>query len=299
MRTIPPYVFALILMSLTAGHVSGTDFGRYFLYIENFYAQHNAADYFPVAWSLSIEEWFYVAFPALLLTAAAIFRNHRTVFSVLVAIAFIVIITALRVCFGNLNDWGADVRRVVVFRVDAIAYGYLLFIWTASWNTERENPLGLALTLGLFAISTLFAIGLTWQIYLNQSHAAETLFPFAAAAFGMCSILLFHAARPLFERASFAALALFLGQASYSLYLFHLLVANAVVPHIRSLSLPLQLMLYLCACLAFSAVFYRIFEKPILALRPSYDRPIADLSRTDAIPHFEAAGNFAPQRSAM
>jgi peptidoglycan/LPS O-acetylase OafA/YrhL len=299
MRTIPPYVFALALISLTVGNVSGADFGRYVLYVENFCAQHNTKDYFPIAWSLSIEEWFYVVFPVVLLSAAAFFRNHRTAFSVLVAVGFIAVITGLRLCFGDTHEWGAGVRRVVIFRIDAIAYGYLLFVWMAARRENGKHSVGLPLGSALFAASTLFAVVLTREIYQSHSRTAEILFPFAAAAFGMCSILLFHSAQPLFERTHFrlSSFALFLGQVSYSLYLFHLLIANAVVPHVGTLALPLQLVVYLSACLAFSAIFYRLFERPILALRPSYGEPITG-ALADAEASRAVTATFPLQRSA-
>jgi peptidoglycan/LPS O-acetylase OafA/YrhL len=299
MRTIPPYVFALALISLTVGNVSGADFGRYLLYVENFCAQHNTKDYFPIAWSLSIEEWFYVVFPIVLLGVAAVFRNHRIAFSVLVAIGFIAAITGLRLCFGDTHEWGAGVRRVVIFRVDAIAYGYLLFVWMAARRENATHSPGLPLSLALFAVSALFAVLLTQQIYESHNRTAEILFPFAAAAFGMCSILLFHSMQPLFERTGFGltAFALFLGQVSYSLYLFHLLIANAVVPHVGALALPLQLAVYLSACLAFSAIFYRLFERPILALRPSYGESITG-AFADADSPRVATATFPLQRNA-
>ena len=51
MRTIPPYLFALALMSVIVGHVELADLARYVLYVENLFAQDNVTDYFPVAWS--------------------------------------------------------------------------------------------------------------------------------------------------------------------------------------------------------------------------------------------------------
>ncbi len=118
MRTIPPYLFALALMSVIVGHVELADLARYALYVENLFAQDNVTDYFPVAWSLSIEEWFYIAFPGLLMIAAWRLRNNRDGFAVLVALGFIGTITVLRQLFGNLDDWGPSVRRVVAFRVE-------------------------------------------------------------------------------------------------------------------------------------------------------------------------------------
>jgi peptidoglycan/LPS O-acetylase OafA/YrhL len=278
MRTIPPYLFALALISTIVGHVELADLARYALYVENVFSQHNVNDYFPVAWSLSIEEWFYVAFPGLLMTAAWCFRNNRDGFAVVVALCFIGMITLLRLLFGNLDDWGASVRRVAAFRVDSIAYGFLLYMlvrrWARSasdWRAAVFNPLAAA---ALFIVAASFAAVLMWRIEAVQSHGAETLFPFVAAGFGISAILLAYSARNVFQRSSWLTeCCTFLGRVSYSLYLFHLSVAMTIAPHLAGLSVALQVAVYLGICLALSAVFYHVFERPILAMRPDYRRP--------------------------
>jgi peptidoglycan/LPS O-acetylase OafA/YrhL len=275
MRTIPPYLFALVLMSLIVGKVDLADFGRYALYAENLVAQHNAKDYFPVAWSLSIEEWFYVIFPAILLIAASILRNRRIRFSALVAICFVCAVTILRLHFGELDEWGANVRRVVIFRVDAIAYGFLLFVLLHTQPGGKRKLVSVPVAGLLFAFTAAIAGGLTWRIDADHSHAAEMLFPFAAAAFGMSAILLLYSAQDLIQRSHplLTSCCLFLGQVSYSLYLFHLIIATALAPRISAVSLPVQLAIYLGACFVFSTIFYSVFERPILAVRPSYKGP--------------------------
>ena len=67
MRTIPPYVLALLSIAILTGHLLSADTLRYLFYVQNLFAQHNASDFFPIAWSLSVEEWFYVLFPTLLI----------------------------------------------------------------------------------------------------------------------------------------------------------------------------------------------------------------------------------------
>jgi peptidoglycan/LPS O-acetylase OafA/YrhL len=69
MRTIPPYLVALIAISTLTGQLFDSDFFRYSLYMQNLFHQANQHDYFPVAWSLSVEEWFYVTFPLLVVLA--------------------------------------------------------------------------------------------------------------------------------------------------------------------------------------------------------------------------------------
>jgi peptidoglycan/LPS O-acetylase OafA/YrhL len=275
MRTIPPYLFALALISVIVGHVELADFTRYALYVENLFAQHNVNDFFPVAWSLSIEEWFHIAFPGLLMTAAWCFRNNRDGFAILAALCFIGAITLLRLVFGDLDDWGASVRRVVAFRIDSIAYGFLLYMFVVSrapsasdWRAAVFNPGAAAF---LFIAAASFAGVLMWRIEAAKSHIAETLFPFAAAGFGIAAILLAYSARHVFQHSSWLTeCSTFLGRVSYSLYLFHLSVAMTIAPRLAGLAVALQVAVYLGICIAFSAVFYRIFERPILAMRPGY-----------------------------
>jgi peptidoglycan/LPS O-acetylase OafA/YrhL len=152
---------------------------------------------------LSIEEWFYIAFPGVLMTAAWCFRNNRDGFAVLVALCFIGTITLLRLLFGNLDDWGPGVRRVVAFRVDSIAYGFLLYVFVrqcagiaSDWRAAAFNLPAAAV---LFIAATSFAGVPMWRIEAAQSHVAETLFPFAAAGFGISAILLAYSARNVFQ----------------------------------------------------------------------------------------------------
>ena len=67
MRTIPSYLVALLAISVIFGQLGSGDFFRYAAYVQNLSSQYNVRDYFPVAWSLSVEEWYYVAFPPFLL----------------------------------------------------------------------------------------------------------------------------------------------------------------------------------------------------------------------------------------
>ena len=78
---------------------------------------------------------------------------------------------------------------------------------------------------------------------------------------------------------------------SYSLYLFHLSVAMTIAPHLAGLPVAVQVAVYLGICIAVSAVFYRIFERPILAMRPGY-------RRSDQAAAIDVAPLTAPAKSA-
>lgn len=272
MRTIPPYLFALIAITVVAGPVKLADFLRYALYLQNFVRQENNVDYFPIAWSLSIEEWFYVLFLVFVFLDARFARRRDRGFCLFMAIAFIVLITVIRSIAGSSANWGYEVRRVVLFRIDSIAYGFLLYIATG-WLDRRVTSWLARIAGGLisFALISVIAFQATLAIGMHENHLLESLFPFLAAAFGMSAVSLFYSIGPLFARCRIlATTSIFMGRISYSTYLFHLVIAMILVPELARFPLALQLGCYLVAIVGWTYVFYVYYERPILSCRPSY-----------------------------
>jgi peptidoglycan/LPS O-acetylase OafA/YrhL len=266
MRTIPPYLFALVIVSLAGGTLFSTDFWRYTFYVENFAGQHNVADYYPVAWSLSIEEWFYISFPLVLLGFVRVTGSRSIRQVVLIAMLYMAIVSAARFWFGVTADWGADVRRVVIFRVDSIAYGFLLYV-----ALERAVVVGGSIPWSALAFAACAAVayGVTLAIPGHSDYAE--FFPFCAAACGISAIVFFRALEPVLQHHSWIArFCYFAGRISYSMYLFHLLIAVGLHRVLGRLPLLLQLAIYLSCCVAASSLFFRYFERPILAARPRY-----------------------------
>jgi peptidoglycan/LPS O-acetylase OafA/YrhL len=271
MRTVPAYLMALCLMSLLLGRIGDADFYRYVFYVQNLFRQGNNEDYFAVAWSLSVEEWFYLVFPLVLLLAAAVsrFRNVRTT-AIAAAIVFIALISLCRLVFPDMENWGPAARRVVVFRLDSIAFGFLLYVVLQ----DGRWPLLRALRLRTLAVALAVLAAATFCLVLAASAdvaLAKHLFSFAASLFGGCCILIairFENVLAAAPRA--AAVGIACGTLSYSIYLFHSIILIVLGSAVGSEWLPAQFLGYAIIVTTFAAVFYHTFEKPILALRPSY-----------------------------
>jgi peptidoglycan/LPS O-acetylase OafA/YrhL len=281
MRTVPAFIFAVIVTGSVCGQLYGADTLRYLFYLQNLFAQNNTSDFFSVAWSLSIEEWFYVIFPVVLLVFTS-FRpgSPRSRLVALIAIGFILVVTAVRMVAGDQAHWGAAVRRVVVFRIDSIAYGFIFFLLVSSMHRRDEAPPAGAIRVlcGFFAfmLAAAIAFGVATDIALRGSWVSQTAFPFAAAAFGTSAIYFFSMiGGPLSRIPALAPISGLLAKISYSVYLFHLALAQLLYQHLQILPTNLQVGVFVLVLGGFAYVFYSYFESPILAARPNYAPRIA------------------------
>jgi peptidoglycan/LPS O-acetylase OafA/YrhL len=270
MRTVPPYMCALAAISLAAGQLLTTDFLRYLFYVQNLQAPNNFKDYFPIAWSLSVEEWFYVSFSLLIFVATRFRRNPSERFAVGLALVFILAVAAARSIFGDFANWDESVRRVVIFRLDTIAVGFVLYFFVRDFNsTSVKIVAGWSV---LFVAAFITAISVTLHTAGDGHVVAKEAFGFVAPLFGATAIGLFFS----FPKPSnwAANVCVFLGRISYSIYLFHMLTIVLIRPHLAPYPLWVQIVVYLFCISGFSTVFYLYFERPILAARPSYRNPI-------------------------
>jgi peptidoglycan/LPS O-acetylase OafA/YrhL/lysophospholipase L1-like esterase len=287
MRTIPPYVVALVVIALLTGNLMTADFVRYLFYVENLFSSANHVDFYPVAWSLAVEEWFYLLFaPALFLVARLLGRGDRRL-ELTFAILVIVVVAALRLSVSP-HNWDLNVRRVTLFRIDSIVWGFLLYL-----ALERRSPIALGAASGrwrlgallaLLAVAILAELGVA-VLAVDGDLSAQRAFPYVSAAFGMIAVGVVWLSEGLFRNRFVRGASFYLGRISYSVYLFHLVVIMALKPMMTSAPLVLQLAVYVLAILALSTVFFAGFERPILAARPYYGAA-----------RRAAAGIVAPQR---
>src|SRR6185312_12332672 len=272
MRTIPPYIVALIAIATLTGNLVTADFVRYLFYVENLFVSANHVDFYPVAWSLAVEEWFYALFaPALFLVAWLLGRSGRR-FEAAFAVLVILAVAALRFSIAP-HDWDLNVRRVTLFRIDSIVWGFLLYL-----ALERRAPFALDVASGrwrLIALLAALAISIPAELVVairavSGDAVAERAFPYVSAAFGMMLVGVLWRAEGLFRNRAVRGASFFLGRVSYSVYLFHLIIIMALKPALASAPLVLQLAVYVLAILAFSTLFFAGFERPILMARPYY-----------------------------
>ena len=133
--------------------------------------------------------------------------------------------------------------------------------------------------------------------------AAQQAFAYPSALFGMAGVGFFRQAGiEVFAGRLIAGSLQRTGSAaatSISAYLFHIVIVMALKPLIGAWPLALQLALYVAAIAAFSTVFWRGFERPILAARPDYRRGPRRAEVAEAAPPAAPRGRLATATLAL
>jgi peptidoglycan/LPS O-acetylase OafA/YrhL len=173
--------------------VGSADFFKYLFYAQNLIRQNTQMDYFSVAWSLSVEEWFYIVFPALLLASTAVIGQNNTKSILAISVAFVSVVALARVFFGDFGNWGDAVRPVGIW--------ILVVCHRASGDSQATALLAF------------------WAIVViadRSSLLAKHLFPWLAALFGSsCILLALKLEHAVAARRWLSKIGLFVGKISY------------------------------------------------------------------------------------
>jgi peptidoglycan/LPS O-acetylase OafA/YrhL len=228
-----------------------------------------------VSWSLSVEEWFYLLFSALLLGGVSLTKRRRLCTWVVIAL-FVIIPTTLRWMIPDSAEWDSHLRKVALLRLDAIAYGVAVAALLRSESPIVRRPMPL-FVFGTAAVAYQWVFGLVPGSVLPE-HLARTLsLSIAPLGFALC---LPAAIRIQRMPALLTWAARRLSAQSYALYLVHLPLVDATFVASVKLGWSPATCILASAISIFglSYILHRWFEAPIMALRPK------QYARRDLVP---------------
>jgi peptidoglycan/LPS O-acetylase OafA/YrhL len=260
-RTIPLYVLSLLLTSIILSNLFTIDFLKYLFFLQNLFILSVKNDFFSIAWSLSVEEWFYIIFPLFLLLLFKKFNFTSKKHFTYLAYLFVILILLFRLFFSDNTDWGSNVRRVVFF-----AFGFILYLFRYSFKNKILNNL---LLIMLIFATTFLTFGILKINALEQIIFYQFIFHYVVGIWGCLIVIFCYMLNKNFENKKITNINLFLGKISYSIYLFHLLLIY-LISSLIDLNLLLSIVLFVIAQISLSTLLYYYFEKPILDLRPNY-----------------------------
>lgn len=268
-RTLPNYFVFLLLNATLFAAMFNTPVPdiRYAVFWQNLAWPHPAA--MPEAWSLAVEEWFYLLLPLLLAASLALLpAPRRAVPALLVGWVAAGTLGRFAVAFWADPAWDESLRKVALLRLDAIAWGGLAACWLHYLpGLARRTAKALfhfgAAGMGICIAWLLAGVGSEFQ----PVPAYTGIFTLTGASAALC---LPRAALWQPRRPALVLPVTWLSLISYSLYLVHFSFALPLMQlPLLADSVPLawRLVGYVVLSLALAWGAYRLVECPALALR--------------------------------
>ena len=276
LRTLPPYYLVLAVLPFLGYRFNWSSL----VFLQNF--SRKDLEFFPVSWSLSIEEWFYLLMPLVLLWAARSGRRKPVAAFFTACFAIIALSLAARFAYVFASDptWDFGIRKKPPLRMDSLMVGVALagvsIHLPRAWARLARSRRALfpVAALGLLATGG-------WQLWsLYHAHAVDTSV-YARTTLFLVVSLLAGALLVCLETSESVNVGLarrrwtrafhFVSVTSYAAYLLHLEIFDLFEPLAARAASPGGTAVFAAAALIvtllLSAAMYRWFEKPILRFR--------------------------------
>jgi len=249
LRTLPAYLFALAIY-----YCFYSDMRNILFYV--FFAQNlltPAQSFFPHSWSLAVEEWFYLTFPLVLLGIAGLLGSRANRYRIYLTTICVFIVTGLvtksiyhwmyhQDLFTFLlnkkllmpswktfvlpnGDWDG-MRKMVMFRIDAIAYGCLIAYFLEKNNLTNKGRMWL-FAAGCVLLVLCFEVIRHTIAGSNVNYFVDVLLlPLFCLTFALMLPYAVSCPRP---GNALVKIVTSISQTSYSFYLMHFLVLDFVI----------------------------------------------------------------------
>ena len=253
LRTLPLFFICLIIISIMFKKFLTYDFFKYFFFLQDIVPDFLETSYYPVVWSLSIEEFFYLIFPIFLISI------NKTNFLKKCIYLFLFLIF-IKIFFVNYFD-SYFIRTGTLFRFDAILLGFLIRYVYLKFDFKKSI---------FFSIIFIFLyINLQDFILANKDLFIIKLgFILFLQLFSAVILILFLNIESLTKFNIFKKISVLVSKQTYSVYLTHMIFIYFLIDF--NISVLNKFMIYLFLLIAISTLSYYFIEKPILKTRPKY-----------------------------
>jgi len=278
-RTLPNYflVLSVLLVLHKIIHEPASFEWSYLLFLQNFVTPH--PNFFGEAWSLAVEEWFYLLFPlAVWITGLAGKKSGSKHRLLSVIAAFILFFNVFRFIYylEIVPEWDLGIRRIVMCRLDSIMYGvlgaWLAFYFPDKWERNKKIALVAGSMLLLICTIYFFIDLLPSSLKQGSVFSGTLLFTGFSIAFACFLPVLSTYKKAQLSRAGYVITHISI--VSYSIYLLHfslIFKTFKLLPAAHSAMQAIGMyLLYWLVVLVAATVNYNLFEKPMTGLRNKF-----------------------------
>jgi peptidoglycan/LPS O-acetylase OafA/YrhL len=268
MRTLPNYFLflALNVLLFRGLYHRWPSFAPFLAFAQGLYWPH--PQFFNEAWSLAIEEVFYLLAPLVAMALLPLAKSRGRVLAMLVVAVVAIGLFRVQYVVARNAEWDMGVRKVALIRLDCIVYGVIAGYACRRWTIGRGTRWALAIGGVALACYAGWLLGVGW---VRASPLVRALF-FSAVPAG------FAAALPLAATITGAAFPASLERAtrrlalwSYSLYLTNLPVLRILDGvGFTATTAPRAVALFafdVALAIGWAAANYRLVEKPFMNAR--------------------------------
>jgi peptidoglycan/LPS O-acetylase OafA/YrhL len=248
----------LLMLALLSGNIANALWG----WTPTFVASH--------LWSIAIEEQFYLLWPLVV-------RGRRPRGVLTAALAMIAISIVARAICWLVSAPGSLVWTGTLTRLDPLAGGILLGVWTSA------KPLRLSIFARLFlllsGVATMLVVSAFCDPYWSPNSALTLFFGYPAVATGCTAIVAAFLGMELASTTFIARAGIYLGKISYGLYIWHMLALELVIKGLARpfpwagdwiYSSAVEALCALALTIAISAASYRWLETPFLKMKSHF-----------------------------
>lgn len=270
MRTVPVYLFIVALIML----INHKFYFSYLIFTQNYFPDQLKD--FPISWSLTIEEWFYLTFPLLMyLISKLLDKSKKSLIIPLATLVFLIVPLILRyLAIDSSDNWDNSIRKQIHFRPDGIAYGVLL---AYLYENYKSIFIKSKFTLLLGGLVIIGFIGVWWlfnqniNIFSAHSSVFNNVVFYPLINIYSAVFVAYFIRFQTYSTSKVQKGILFISLISYSLYLVHFPIYLWFSKYATTPSLAFSyLIIAIIFMFTIGAVLYKTIEKPIINLRNSW-----------------------------
>jgi peptidoglycan/LPS O-acetylase OafA/YrhL len=274
-RTLPNYYLMLFIYFVVDTYINPSillhvNYLSYCVFLQNFKKVHPV--FLGPAWSLSIEEWFYLTFPLSIFCLQKIFKKKDAAFRVAIFIFIIGSLLFRLIASNNLTAlWDSGFRKIMPLRLDAIAIGVLFAYFKTKNKEEWDTQKVIYFQFGSVGLCLLmFALAKADISVSNLNIFFKTLF-FSLIPISIGFLLPYFDGIKTIKNQTITKTITHISLISYSMYLTHWLIIEIIdLNYFDYINNFYKFILVWFFTIVISSIQYQFFEKPMTTLREKF-----------------------------